>query len=120
MHLQTQIPCKSQKIPCRYPLIKGIPRTLGRRVSDEFTVPVCRVHHRELHLSGNEAAWWRLLNIDPLPVALKLWQQSRADGELFASSEGVTQAQAANTPDVSAQDRSGASRDPNADPGSAV
>jgi ERF superfamily len=88
------------------------PRALGRRVSDEFTVPLCRVHHRELHLSGNESAWWHRVNIDPLPVALKLWQHSRVDGELFASSESVTQAQAANTPDVSAQDRSGTSRDP--------
>src|SRR5438093_13387417 len=65
------------------------PRALGRRVSDEFTVPVCRVHHRELHRSGDEAAWWRRLNIDPLPVALKLWQQSRADGELFLPTHGV-------------------------------
>jgi hypothetical protein len=46
------------------------PRALGRRVSDEFIVPVCRIHHRELHLSGDEAAWWQTLNIDPLPVAL--------------------------------------------------
>jgi ERF superfamily len=29
------------------------PRAMGRRVSDEFTVPVCRVHHRELHRSGD-------------------------------------------------------------------
>jgi hypothetical protein len=50
-------------------------------VSDEFMVPVCRVHHRELHRSSNEAAWWRKLNIDPLPVALRLWQQSRTEGE---------------------------------------
>ena len=57
------------------------PRALGRRVSDEFVVPVCRTHHRELHRSGNEAAWWRSLSIDPLPVALRLWQQTRADGE---------------------------------------
>ena len=56
------------------------PRALGRRVSDEFIVPVCRVHHRELHRSGNEAAWWRKLNIDPIPIALKLWQQTRTDG----------------------------------------
>jgi hypothetical protein len=55
------------------------PRALGRRVSDEFLVPVCRVHHRELHRSGNEVTWWRRLNIDPLPVALRLWQQTRAD-----------------------------------------
>jgi hypothetical protein len=71
------------------------PRALGRRVSDEFTVPVCRAHHRELHLSGNELAWWRRLNIDPLPVALKLWQQSRAV------------AQSSKTTDVSAQNGSG-------------
>ena len=56
------------------------PRALGRRVSDEFIVPVCRVHHRELHRSGNEVAWWRKLNIDPIPVALRLWQQRRTDG----------------------------------------
>jgi hypothetical protein len=46
-------------------------------VSDEFIVPICRVHHRELHRSGNEVAWWRRLNIDPLPVALRLWQHTR-------------------------------------------
>jgi ERF superfamily len=30
------------------------PRSMGRRVSDEFTVPICRTHHRELHRSGDE------------------------------------------------------------------
>jgi hypothetical protein len=29
------------------------PRALGPRVSDEFVVPVCRTHHRELDRSGN-------------------------------------------------------------------
>jgi hypothetical protein len=57
------------------------PRALGYRVSDEFTVPVCRIHHRELHRSGDEAAWWQKLNIDPLPVALRLWQHSQANRE---------------------------------------
>ena len=57
------------------------PRALGRRVSDEFIVPVCRVHHRELHRSGNEVAWWRKLNIDPIPIALRLWQRTRTDGD---------------------------------------
>jgi ERF superfamily protein len=32
------------------------PRALGLKVSDEFIVPVCRVHHRELHRQGDEAA----------------------------------------------------------------
>ena len=74
-------------------------------MSDEFTVPVCRVHHRELHRSDDEAAWWRRLNIDPLPVALKLWQHTRADGELASSREVITQADHAKMPDMSAQDR---------------
>jgi hypothetical protein len=53
------------------------PRALGRRVSDEFTVPLCRVHHRELHRQGDERGWWKTANIDPMPIALKYWQQTR-------------------------------------------
>jgi hypothetical protein len=52
-------------------------RALGRKVSDEFAVPLCRVHHRELHRQGDERAWWATFNIDPLPVALRFWQHSR-------------------------------------------
>jgi hypothetical protein len=58
------------------------PRALGHRVSDEFIVPVFRVHHRELHRSGDEVTLWRRLNIDPPPVALRLWQHTRTDVEL--------------------------------------
>jgi hypothetical protein len=53
------------------------PRALGRRMSDEFTVPLCRVHHRDLHRKGDEAAWWQAVKIDPLPLAAKLWRQTR-------------------------------------------
>jgi hypothetical protein len=53
------------------------PSAVGRRVSDEFTVPLCRVHHRDLHRIGNERAWWDKLNIDPLPIALRFWQQTK-------------------------------------------
>jgi hypothetical protein len=53
------------------------PRALGRKVSDEFTVPLCRIHHRELHRQVNEEAWWSLVNIDPKAAALRLWQQTR-------------------------------------------
>jgi hypothetical protein len=48
----------------------------GRKVSDEFTVPLCRLHHRELHRYGDEASWWAGVNIDPSPIALELWQRS--------------------------------------------
>jgi hypothetical protein len=49
---------------------------LGRKVSDEFTVPLCRGHHRELHRCGDEAAWWSELRIDPASAACVLWRRS--------------------------------------------
>ncbi|WP_338824246.1 ERF family protein [Bradyrhizobium septentrionale] len=52
------------------------PRTLGRKVSDEYTVPLCRMHHQDLHRHGNEKAWWANLQITPLPVAQGLWTAS--------------------------------------------
>lgn len=51
-------------------------RALGRKVSDEFTVPLCRGHHRELHRGGDEAAWWRKAGIDPIPSARALWRDT--------------------------------------------
>lgn len=53
------------------------PRALGLKVSDEFTVLLCRKHHHELHRAGNELAWWHNLNIKPLPIANDLWTESR-------------------------------------------
>jgi Rad52/22 family double-strand break repair protein len=52
------------------------PRALNVKVSDEFTVPLCRGHHRQLHLAGNEANWWNNLKIDALPAARQLWEQT--------------------------------------------
>ena len=63
------------------------PRALGRKVSDEYTVPVCRLHHRELHGYGDEASWWAGTNIDPLPIALDLWRRSREDRSADPSGE---------------------------------
>jgi ERF superfamily len=51
-------------------------RALGRKVSDEFTVPLCRGHHREVHRSGDEAAWWKTSGIDPTTVARALWLET--------------------------------------------
>jgi hypothetical protein len=55
-------------------------RALGRRVSDEFAVPLCRTHHRALHRSGHEAAWWKAVSIDAVTIAHQLWQHTRLDG----------------------------------------
>jgi hypothetical protein len=53
-------------------------RAMGRRVSDRFTVPICRLHHRELHRRGNERAWWQRQGIDPLAIAATLWAKTHA------------------------------------------
>jgi hypothetical protein len=54
------------------------PRALGRKVSDEFTVPVCRAHHREIHRKGDEAAWWTAAKVDPMALARALWLAPRS------------------------------------------
>ena len=60
--------------PCDAHHLKFVqPRSLGRRVSDEFTVPLCRDHHQRLHRHGNELAWWANLQVAPIEVARDLW-----------------------------------------------
>jgi len=60
--------------------------------------------HRELHRSGDEAAWWQKLKIDPLPVALRLWQHTRLNGDGLAPSENMTSSQVAQKRDTSVRD----------------
>jgi len=73
------------------------PRALGRKVSDEFTVPVCRVHHRELHRHSDEAAWWGKIKLDPLPIARRLWQHTRLNETAVSLGEGAAPKSAAAT-----------------------
>ena len=76
------------------------PRALGRKVSDEFTVPVCRLHHREIHRHGNEAAWWSRTGIEPLAVALTLWRQSHPLGALAEQTNVKSTRQSHNCVDI--------------------
>jgi hypothetical protein len=66
------------------------PRALGRKVSDEFAVPLCRIHHRLVHRVGNEAAWWMEAGIDPVKAARKLWRQTRLGGAQGRQEVGLT------------------------------
>jgi ERF superfamily len=61
-------------------------QALGRKVSDEYTVPLCRAHHRELHRYSDEAAWWQKAAINPTASARALWLQTHP---LPASSTGA-------------------------------
>jgi hypothetical protein len=49
---------------------------LGRKVSDEFIVPLCRGHHREVHRSGDEVSWWSKAGIDTIGAARTLWTET--------------------------------------------
>jgi hypothetical protein len=53
-------------------------RALGRKVSDEFTVPLCRGHHREVHHYGEEAQWWKNAGVDPTVTARALWLETHS------------------------------------------
>jgi ERF superfamily len=73
------------------------PRALGRKASDEFAVPLCRVHHRAVHRACDEQAWWQAAGIDPIKVARKLWKDTRIN-------EGRIEPE--GSPQVAAADRS--------------
>jgi len=57
------------------------PRALGRKVSDEFAVPLCRGHHRAVHRAHDERAWWRQAGIDPIKAARRLWKETHGMGQ---------------------------------------
>ena len=54
-------------------------RGLGLKVSDEFTVPLCRAHHRELHRASKEVDWWARSGIEPIASARALWATTHPD-----------------------------------------
>jgi hypothetical protein len=73
---------------------------LGSKVSDEFTVPLCRMHHRQVHWHGNERAWWEQQRLDPLPMAAGLWAKSRGRTEQAGSSADPIDAQNTSAPAI--------------------
>jgi hypothetical protein len=74
------------------------PRALGRKVSDEFTVPLCRGHHREVHRCGDEVTWWASARINPSAAARELWLKTRPirRGPEMASAQHESRAAVSN------------------------
>ena len=66
-------PCDSHHL--RFAQTRG----LAQKVSDEFTVPLCRAHHRELHRAGKERVWWSQNGLEPLESA-RLWTTTHPTG----------------------------------------
>jgi ERF superfamily len=71
------------------------PRALGRKVSDEFAVPLCRGHHRAVHRSRDERGWWSGAGIDPIKVARRLWKATRGLGSRRSTRLALPQPHAA-------------------------
>ena len=65
------------------------PSALGRKVSDEWTVPLCATHHRSLHSVGDEERWWKEKGIDASPHAVRLWWETRHPRPQWARGEAV-------------------------------
>jgi hypothetical protein len=69
------------------------PRAMGRKASDEYVVPLCRIHHRDVHRVSDEPAWWRQVGVDPVPVARALWANTRLDESSLQAGAGVEPAE---------------------------
>jgi hypothetical protein len=89
-------------------------RALGRKVSDEFTVPLCRTHHREIHRGSDEASWWQNTGTDPLAAARTLWlethpllrlEPSTARNEVVPSAGTIASSATAATPTACTQNK---------------
>ena len=82
-------------------------RALGRKASDEFAVPLCRDHHREVHRCGDEAAWWKKAAVDPIGTARALWLETHPlpTTEDNMGIHGATSAAAADTEENAKRDR---------------
>jgi hypothetical protein len=69
-------------------------RALGRKVSDEFVVPLCRGHHREVHRCGDEAVWWSKVGVNPMVAARTLWLETHR--QLAAHDQAVIESASGN------------------------
>ncbi len=76
-----QLPCiVCGRQPCHAHHVKFSQRRgMSMKVSDEFVVPLCALHHGDLHRATKERDWWERQNIAPLPIAARLWAERRAD-----------------------------------------
>ena len=67
------------------------PRALSLKSSDQYVVPLCRLHHNKAHRHGDETKWWKSLRVDAFAIALDLWRRSHGLS-LAANETGVVEA----------------------------
>ncbi len=59
--------------PVPHHLLRGVVRGMGMRAGDQWVVPLCPEHHRELHAGGNETEFFIRYGIDPQALAYALY-----------------------------------------------
>ena len=93
-------------------------KSLSLKVSDKSTVPLCAIHHHQIHTTGKEREWWEERNIDPLVIANSLWQQSRkryaASAEQASEENGIDEPEASQPNDKLAGSATASDRTANA------
>ena len=74
-----QMPCLiCQRRPAdAHHLKHAQPRAMASKPGDQWVVPLCRIHHRALHDSGDEARWWETQNVDAIVIARNFWSETR-------------------------------------------
>lgn len=72
------------------------PRGLALKVSDEFVVPLCVLHHNDLHRGGAEELWWKRIGVEPLAIAAGLWTTNPRRVNLSSNARGLSDADGAH------------------------
>jgi hypothetical protein len=74
------LPCVSCGLPASeaHHLMRGIPvkeRGTGRRSSDRYAIPLCRICHTTAHFYGDDEAYLAVRGVDGRAVAEALWRE---------------------------------------------
>lgn len=64
--------CKNPVADAHHLRIVGHKRAAGRKNGDDYTIPLCRKHHDELHNFGDEALFLALHGIDHVIILNQL------------------------------------------------
>ena len=64
-------------------------RGISQKVSDYYTLPLCYLHHDQLHNTG-ERKFWKILDLNPVDLAkyfFDLWEKGNKDKEIYIQQE---------------------------------
>lgn len=74
--------CKSPVADAHHLRITGHKRSAGLKNGDDFTIPLCRRHHEELHAFGDEALFLALHGIDHVLILSQIKGDVNVQGEI--------------------------------------